>query len=49
MKLTSKGQVTIPRALRQQFGLHPNAEVTFEAIRRGWLISGRVRRGAANS
>ena len=38
MKLTSKGQVTIPRVLRDQFGLHPRTEVTFEAAREGVLI-----------
>lgn len=38
MKLTSKGQVTIPRALREQFGLHPQTEVVFEAAREGVLI-----------
>jgi len=38
MKLTSKGQVTIPRALREQFGLNPNTEVTFEAAAEGVLI-----------
>jgi antitoxin PrlF len=38
MKLTSKGQVTIPRALREQFGLHPATEVTFEAAQEGILI-----------
>ncbi|HEX9781498.1 MAG TPA: AbrB/MazE/SpoVT family DNA-binding domain-containing protein [Opitutaceae bacterium] len=38
MKLTSKGQVTIPQALREQFGLHPDTEVTFEATPDGVLI-----------
>ena len=31
MKITSKGQVTIPVAIRQRFGLLPGTEVTFEA------------------
>ncbi len=48
MKLTSKGQVTIPRALREQFGLNPHTEVTFEAAAEGVLIkptaAERVRR-----
>ena len=30
MKITSKGQVTIPQPLRMKFGLLPNTEVTFE-------------------
>jgi antitoxin PrlF len=38
MKLTSKGQVTIPRALREQFGLQPATEVMFEAASEGILI-----------
>lgn len=38
MKLTSKGQVTIPQTLREQFGLHPLTEVAFEAAKGGVLI-----------
>ena len=46
MKLTSKGQVTIPRALREQFGLYPDTEVTFEAAGDGVVIrpAGSARR-----
>ena len=29
MRVTSKGQVTIPRDLRQTFGIGPNTEVVF--------------------
>ena len=29
MKITAKGQVTIPQLLRQKFGLLPHTEVTF--------------------
>ena len=29
MKITSKGQVTIPQAIREQAGLHPLSEVEF--------------------
>ncbi len=36
--MTCKGQVTIPRALRERFGLYPATEVTFEASRLGVLI-----------
>jgi AbrB family looped-hinge helix DNA binding protein len=49
MKITSKGQVTIPIEIRQRFGLLPNTEVTFEArgntvrIRK---LAGGERRGA---
>ncbi|MEO8586430.1 MAG: AbrB/MazE/SpoVT family DNA-binding domain-containing protein [Acidobacteriota bacterium] len=40
MKITSKGQVTIPIHIRKRFGLLPNTEVAFEA--RGGTV--RVRR-----
>lgn len=30
MRITTKGQVTIPQRLRRKFGLLPNTEVTFE-------------------
>ena len=29
MRVTSKGQVTIPRDLRETFGIHANSEVIF--------------------
>jgi AbrB family looped-hinge helix DNA binding protein len=32
MRLTSKGQVTIPQAIREQLGLHPQTEVQFEVV-----------------
>ena len=31
MRITSKGQVTIPIEIREQYGLLPNTEVRFEA------------------
>ena len=31
MKVTVKGQITIPLALRERFGLHPGKEVEFFA------------------
>ncbi len=30
MRITSKGQVTIPLRIRQKLGLHPRTEVRFE-------------------
>jgi AbrB family looped-hinge helix DNA binding protein len=30
MRITSKGQVTIPLAIREKLGLHPDTEVAFE-------------------
>jgi len=38
MKLTSKGQVTIPQHLREKFGLLPSIEVSFEESDGGVLI-----------
>jgi AbrB family looped-hinge helix DNA binding protein len=37
MRVTSKGQVTIPQAIRRKAGLEPNTEVTF-TISRGVVI-----------
>jgi AbrB family looped-hinge helix DNA binding protein len=36
MRITSKGQVTIPQAIREQAGLHPGSEVEFQ------ILDGRV-------
>lgn len=33
MKITSKGQVTIPQEIREKYGLLPNTEVDFVAER----------------
>lgn len=38
MRITSKGQVTIPQEMREQFGLLPSTEVIFEASKSGLLI-----------
>jgi antitoxin PrlF len=38
MRLTSKGQVTIPQALRERYGLLPDTEVSFEPMAGGVLI-----------
>jgi AbrB family looped-hinge helix DNA binding protein len=37
MRITSKGQVTIPLAIRKKAGLAPNTEVTF-TLSRGVVI-----------
>ncbi len=37
MRVTSKGQVTIPRDLRQLAGIEPNSEVIF-SIENGKLV-----------
>lgn len=38
VKMTSKGQVTIPLPLRKQFGLGPRTEVEFAAGENGVVI-----------
>lgn len=38
MKITSKGQVTIPQSVREQAGLHPHSEVEFEVRRNGEVV-----------
>ena len=43
MRISSRGQVTIPVALRQQTGLLPNCEVDFEV--RGRSVFVRRREG----
>ena len=49
MRITSKGQVTIPVAIREQAGLLPDTEVTFElegnvvSIRKAKSAKGRGR------
>jgi AbrB family looped-hinge helix DNA binding protein len=32
MRITTKGQVTIPQGIREKLGLLPNTEVTFEVV-----------------
>ena len=38
MRITSKGQVTIPQAVREQAGLHPHSEVEFEVRPNGEVV-----------
>lgn len=38
MRITSKGQVTIPQEIREQSGLLPATEVEFEITKAGILI-----------
>ncbi len=38
MKLTQKGQVTIPLRLRKRYGLHPYTDVVFEEAKGGVLL-----------
>lgn len=38
MKITSKGQVTIPLAVREKAGLHPHGEVEFDVLDNGDVV-----------
>ena len=38
MKITERGQVTIPKGLRTRYGFSPDVEVEFEPVERGLLI-----------
>jgi antitoxin PrlF len=47
--LTSKGQVTVPKAVREYLGLRPRAGVTFERLPSGEVVlrAAKQRRRAA--
>jgi AbrB family looped-hinge helix DNA binding protein len=49
MNVTIKGQVTIPVALRERFGLLPGTEVEFVAASDGLRLQPRSRRGASSA
>lgn len=42
MRITSKGQVTIPQAIRERLGLHPHSEVEF-SVERGAAVIRRKK------
>ena len=42
MRISERGQVTIPKALRERFGLHHDVEVDISPIEQGLLIRKRV-------
>ena len=41
-KITSKGQVTIPKDVRERLGLRPGDEIEFVEDRRGFRVHKRV-------
>ena len=43
MKVTSKGQVTIPQAIREALGIQPNSEVEFRRV--GQVVEIRKAKG----
>ena len=42
MRISKRGQVTIPKALRGRFGLHPGVEVDLIPTEQGLLIRKRT-------
>lgn len=42
MRITSKGQVTIPQAIREKAGMLPNTEVEFEYRENGEVVLRRI-------
>lgn len=48
MKITSKGQVTIPQNVRELAGLHPHSEVEFEVRANGDVLLRPVVEKAAS-
>ena len=42
MRVSERGQITIPKRLREQFGLNHNVEVEITATERGLLIQKRA-------
>ncbi len=46
MKITSKGQVTIPQAVREQAHLYPHTEVEFEVRASGEVVIRPVEQAA---
>ena len=42
MRISERGQITIPKALRNRFGLHRNVEVEISPTDRGLLIRKRT-------
>ena len=44
--LTSKGQVTVPKSVRDYLGLKPGAAVTFERLPSGEIALRSAKRGA---
>ena len=45
-RITSKGQATIPRELREKYGLEPGDEVIWEEGEDGIIVKKRTKTGA---
>ena len=46
MKIGERGQVTIPKDIRERYGLMPNIEVEFVPAESGVLLRKRARRAS---
>ena len=44
MRVTSKGQVTVPKALRERFGITPETDIEFREVRGQLVLMKRSRR-----
>lgn len=44
MKIGERGQVTIPKELREKFGLKPETEVEFQVVNNSILLRKKPRR-----
>ena len=42
MRISERGQITIPKPLRERFGMHHNVEVEITPTERGLLIQKRA-------
>lgn len=41
-RITSKGQVTIPKEIREELGIRPGDEITFEPTEEGYVLTKSV-------
>jgi AbrB family looped-hinge helix DNA binding protein len=44
MKISERGQVTIPKTLRERFGLYKDVEIDLLPVKEGLLLQKRTRR-----
>ena len=44
MKVGERGQVTIPKEIREKFGIRPNAEVSFEVVNGSIVLKKAARK-----
>ncbi len=48
MKIGERGRITIPKNIREKYGLNPHIEVEFVPERNGVLIRKKIRRSAVD-